>query len=151
MISLQCFADELTHLLQNLEASEQVISQIWSALVEANNKEKDLTTLIMEYTREARTRDNLLRSLINVYESEIARLKSDISKDHLSSHQKATIRQEMKVLETLCYLNTRDGSEAFDSVTPASGKKKVKDNFSRKLFSLFGVLSLDENEGRDSE
>ena len=31
-----------------------------------------------------------------------------------------------------------------------SGKKKVKDNFSKKLFSLFGVLNIDEEEGRDS-
>ena len=33
----------------------------------------------------------------------------------------------------------------------ASGKKKVEDNFNRKLFSLFGVLNLDEEEGRDSD
>lgn len=31
-----------------------------------------------------------------------------------------------------------------------SGKKKVKDNFNKKLFSLFGVLNIDEEEGRDS-
>lgn len=104
-----CFAEELTHLLQNLQASEQVICQIWSALVEANTEGKELTALIMEYTREARTRDNLIKSLVNAYESEISRLKMDVSKNHLSNQQKATIREEMKVLEGLCDVNTRDG------------------------------------------
>lgn len=33
----------------------------------------------------------------------------------------------------------------------ATGKKKVKDNFNRKLFSLYGVLNLEEAEGRDSD
>ena len=33
----------------------------------------------------------------------------------------------------------------------ATGKKKVKDNFNRKLFSLFGVLNLNEEEGGDSD
>lgn len=115
-----CFAEELTHLLQNLQASEQVICQIWSALVEANTEGKELTALIMEYTREARTRDNLIKSLVNAYESEISRLKMDVSKNHLSNQQKATIREEMKVLEGLCDVNTRDGSaqEAFETITP---------------------------------
>lgn len=102
------------HLLQNLQASERAICQIWSALVERNNEGKDITKLIMDYTREAKTRDSLLKTLINAYESEISRLKMEGSHDQLSKRQKSTIREEMKVT------NIRDGSsqEAYDSVSP---------------------------------
>ena len=108
------------HLLQNLQASESAICQIWSALVERNNEGKDITKLIMDYTREAKTRDSLLKILINAYKSEISRLKMEGSHDQLSKRQKSTIREEMKVLERLCDTNIRDGSsqEAYDSVSP---------------------------------
>ena len=108
------------HLLQNLQASERAICQIWSALVERNNEGKDITKLIMDYTREAKTRDSLLKTLINAYESEISRLKMEGSHDQLSKRQKSTIREEMKVLERLYDTNIRDGSsqEAYDSVSP---------------------------------
>lgn len=108
------------HLLQNLQASERAICQIWSALVERNNEGKDITKLIMDYTREAKTRDSLLKTLINAYESEISRLKMEGSHDQLSKRQKSTVREEMKVLERLCDTNIRDGSsqEAYDSVSP---------------------------------
>lgn len=33
----------------------------------------------------------------------------------------------------------------------AVGKRKLQDNFNRKLVSLFGVLNLDKDEGRDSD
>ncbi|KAJ7385920.1 hypothetical protein OS493_012248 [Desmophyllum pertusum] len=79
--------EELAHLLQNLQSSEQVICQIWSALVAANAEGKDVTAMIMEYTRVAQIRDNLLKTLVNVYEAEISRLNSMVSKDHLSSQQ----------------------------------------------------------------
>lgn len=95
------------HLLQNLQASERAICQIWSALVERNNEGKDITKLIMDYTREAKTRDSLLKTLINAYESEISRLKMEGSHDQLSKRQKSTIREEMKVLERLC--DTKSG------------------------------------------
>ena len=49
--------EELAHLLQNLQSSEQVICQIWSALVAANAEGKDVTAMIMEYTRVAQISD----------------------------------------------------------------------------------------------
>lgn len=104
------FAEELAHLLQNLQSSEQVICQIWSALVAANTDGKDITAMLMEYTREAQIRDNLMKTLVTVYEGEIIRLNSMVSKDHLSSQQKDTIKDEIKVLEGLCDNNIRDGS-----------------------------------------
>ena len=85
------------HLLQNLQASERAFCQIWSALVETNNEGKDITKLIMDYTREAKTRDSLLKTLINAYDSEISRLKMEGSHDQLSKLQKSSIREEMKV------------------------------------------------------
>jgi len=90
-------------------------------LVEANAEGKELTELLMAYTKEAKTRDNLLKTLVNAYESEISKLKMDSSRQHLSQQQKTTIREEMKVIECLCDTNTRDGSsqEAYDSVTPS--------------------------------
>lgn len=115
------FAEELADLLQNLQASEQVMCQVWSALVTANMDGSDLTEMITEYTREAQTRDKLLKTLINVYEAEIQRLRSMVSDDHLSGHQKATIKDEIRVLEGLCNTNIRDGSaqEAYENITPS--------------------------------
>lgn len=115
------FTEELAELLQNLQASEQVICQVWSALVAANMEGSDLTGMITEYTREAQTRDKLLKTLLNVYEAEIQRLRSTVSEDHLSGHQKATIKDEIRVLEGLCNTNIRDGSaqEAYENITPS--------------------------------
>ena len=56
---------------------------------------RDLSEMIAEYTREAQTRDKLLKTLINIYEAEIQRLRSMGSEDHLSGHQKATIKDEI--------------------------------------------------------
>ena len=75
--------------------------------------------MIMDYTRETQTRDRLLKTLVNIYETEIAKLK--VPKEHLTTRQKATIKTEMKVLEGICDNNTRDGSaqEAFDNISPS--------------------------------
>ena len=56
------FAEELTDLLDNLQASEQVICQVWRALVAENMEGSDLIEIVTEYTREAQTRDKLLDS-----------------------------------------------------------------------------------------
>ena len=55
----------------------------------------------------------------------------------------------MKVLETLCDLNTRDGSEAFDSVTPALFQeftKAVQENcpFIHEVIEALVVSNLHE-------
>jgi len=75
----------------------------------------------MGYTKEAKTRDNLLKTLVNAHESQISKLKMDLSYQHLSQQQKTAIREEMKVIECLCDTNTNttDGSsqEAYDSIT----------------------------------
>lgn len=115
------YAEELADLLQNLQASEQVICQVWSALVAANMEGRDLSEIIAEYTREAQTRDKLLKTLINVYEAEIQKHRSMGSEDHLSGHQKATIKDEIRVLEGLCNTNIRDGSaqEAYENISPS--------------------------------
>ena len=63
------FAEELTDLVHNLQASEQVICQVWSALVAANEAGSNLTEMITEYTREAQTGRKLLKTLINIYEA----------------------------------------------------------------------------------
>jgi len=113
------FAEELALLLHNLQASEQVICQVWSALVAANMEGRDLSEIIAEYTRETQTRDKLLKTLIKVYETDIQRLRSIGSEDHLSGHQKATIKDEIRVLEGLCNNSIRDGSaqEAYENIT----------------------------------
>ena len=48
-----------------------------------------------------------------------------VSEDHLSGHQKATIQDEIRVLEGLCNTNIRDGSaqEAYENITPSSFKE----------------------------
>ena len=75
--------------------------------------------MIVEYTREAQTRDKLLKTLVNDYEAEILRRRSSFSKDHLSSRQKSTIREEINVLEDLCNNKIRDGSaqEAYENTS----------------------------------
>lgn len=84
-------------------------------------KGSNITEIITEYTWEAQTRDKLLKTLINVYEAEIQRLRSAVSEDHLSGHQKATIKHEIRVLEGLCNTNIRDGSaqESYENITPS--------------------------------
>ena len=64
------FAEELTDLVHNMQASEQVICQVWPALVAANEAGSDLTEMITEYTREVQTGRKLLKTLINIYEAE---------------------------------------------------------------------------------
>ena len=48
-----------------------------------------------------------------------------VSEDHLSGHQKATIKDEIRVLEGLCNTNIRDGSaqEAYENITPSIFKE----------------------------
>ena len=109
----------MVNLKANLQTSEQVMCQIWSALVAANSKGQDISSMIMDYTRETQTRDRLLKTLVNIYETEIAKLK--VPHEHLTTHQKVTIKTEMKVLEGVCDNNIRDGSaqEAFDNISPS--------------------------------
>ena len=33
----------------------------------------------------------------------------------------------------------------------ATGKKKIEDNFNQKLFSLYGILNIEEDKDRDSD
>lgn len=84
-------------------------------------KGSNITKIITKYTWEAQTRDKLLKTLINVYEAEIQRLRSAVSEDHLSGHQKATIKHEIRVLEGLCNTNIQDGSaqESYENITPS--------------------------------
>lgn len=48
-----------------------------------------------------------------------------VSEDHLSGHQKATIKDEIRVLEGLCNTNIRYGSaqEAYENITPSIFKE----------------------------
>ena len=65
----------------------------------------------------------MVKTVIKVNEAEIQRLKSIGPEDHLSGHQKATIKDEIRVLEGLCNNSIRDGSaqEAYENITPLLG------------------------------
>ena len=101
--------------------------QVWSALVAANMEGKDITDMIADYTREAQARDKFLKTLVGQYEVEIKRLKSGISKDHLSAEHKITIKKEIRVLDGLRNSSLRDGSaqEAYDSISPTIFKELI--------------------------
>ena len=90
-----------------MQASEEILKQIWSTIVSTNNDGGDVSTMLMDYTRENRKRENHMSILIKLYETEIIRLNSEDTKNHLSTQQKLTIKEEMKVLECVCDTNIR--------------------------------------------
>jgi hypothetical protein len=90
-----------------VQASEEILKQIWSTIVSTNNDGGDVSTMLMDYTRENRKRENHMSILIKLYETEIIRLNSEDTKNHLSTQQKLTIKEEMKVLECVCDKNIR--------------------------------------------
>lgn len=115
----------MDNLLKNLQISDQVVDQIWSSLVSTYNDGGDISALLAEYARESQTRDRHVKTLVKMYEVDVMKLKSDIPKDNLSKHQKATIKYEMKVLEGLCDKNIRGSSaqESSDNISPSLFKE----------------------------
>jgi hypothetical protein len=100
--------DELLNLLQTVQASDEILKQIWSSIISTNNDGGDVSRMLMEYARENTQRENHMSTLIKLYEAEIMRLKSDDTKNHLSAQQKLTIKEEMKLLECVCDKNIRN-------------------------------------------
>ncbi len=88
--------------MQTVQASDEILKQIWSSIISTNNDGGDVSRMLMEYARENTQRENHMSTLIKLYEAEIMRLNSDDTKNHLSAQQKLTIKEEMKLLECIC-------------------------------------------------
>lgn len=56
-----------------IQASEEIIKQIWIRLMEGL-QESDMLTLVVQYAQEACERDKCVAGLINLYEKEIMKL-----------------------------------------------------------------------------
>ena len=89
-----------------IASTEEAMTQIWdkaSHMMAENPKLKELMEL---YAKESKERDVLFTSLVNVYENELGRLKSQ-GDDKLSPKQKSIIAKEFKNLEDITCTGVR--------------------------------------------
>ena len=119
----------MLNLVENLHVSEEVVSHIWSLLVSTYNDAGDISTMLMEYTKESQKREQYINSLVRMYESEIVRLKNVEHGNQLNMHQKAVIKDEMKILESVCDKGIRSGSslDSCDNISPSLFKEFLEE------------------------
>ena len=89
-----------------IASTEEAMTQIWdkaSHMMAENSKLKELMEL---YAKGSKERDVLFTSLVNVYENELGRLKSQ-GDDKLSPKQKSIIAKEFKNLEDITCTGVR--------------------------------------------
>lgn len=103
-----------------INASKEVMEQIWDQLSKKLEGSQDLTTLAEEYARESFEHDKYINSLVKLYEEEIHKIhchKDDI----LSSEQKKLLNKEVSHLSSLDEFKQLRKSEIgvrHDLVTP---------------------------------
>ena len=96
---------------RQIQASEEVLRQIWLQLVEGL-QESDLLSLLTLYAKEACERDRYVGGLIKLYEKEIKRL-NERATDVVDDQQKRHLQDEIHHL-------TSHGAESFRSGDIAS-------------------------------
>ena len=96
---------------RQIQASEEIMKQIWIRLMEGL-QESDMLTLVVQYAQEARERDKYVAGLINLYEKEIKKLNERMP-DVLTDEQKKLVQEEINFL-------TSHGDESFRSGDIAS-------------------------------
>lgn len=113
--------DDMDNLLVNLEASEEVVKQIWSTLVSTYNSGGDISKMIADYSREVQKKESYINAIVKVYQDIIARISPEEKKDCLTLHQQMAIKDEMKLFEKVCEKDIRTGSslQSFENIHPA--------------------------------
>ena len=71
--------DDISKLINTLKASGDMVDSIWIRLNSTYNKGDDISSLLAEYTRENTRRDNYINILVNMYETEIQKLKGCVT------------------------------------------------------------------------
>ena len=107
--------------MTNLEMSNSVMTQIWTAIIATHNAGGNISEKLVEYTKEAQSRDSCIATLIKLYQEEIQKLKCNIPKNTLSRKQKNAVGQEMKILKDICDKKIRRSSvkDVSANITPS--------------------------------
>ena len=103
---------------RQIQASEEVLRQIWLQLVEGL-QESDLLSLLTLYAKEACERDRYVGGLIELYEKEIKRL-NERATDVVDDQQKRHLQEEIHHLTSHGVESFRSGDIAsrHDLITP---------------------------------
>ena len=59
----------MLNLVENLHVSGEVVSHIWSLLVSTYNDGGDVSTMLVEYTKENQKKEQYIGNLVKMYES----------------------------------------------------------------------------------
>ena len=97
---------EMVNIQQKLLATEEVMRQAWERLAIATEGMADVQVLLAEFTREARERDKLIKTLMNNLETELTNAQV-VNHARLTKQQTEVVVKEMKTLEETCNLGVR--------------------------------------------
>ena len=97
---------EMVNIQQKLLATEEVMRQAWEWLAIATEGMADVQVLLAEFTREARERDQLMKTLSNSLETELTNAQV-VNHARLTKQQTEVVVKEMKTLEEICNLGVR--------------------------------------------
>ena len=96
----------MVNIQQKLLATEEVMRQAWERLAIATEGMADVQLLLAEFTREARERDKLIKTLMNNLETELTNAQV-VNHARLTKQQTEVVVKEMKTLEETCNLGVR--------------------------------------------
>ena len=96
----------MVNIQRRLQATEEVMTQIWQQLSIATQGMLQVQVLLAEFTREAQERDRLMKTLLTAFEAELAQAK-DVENAKLTIQQTERIAQEIKILEGICNIGIR--------------------------------------------
>ena len=78
------------------------MGQVFEQLILVSGRIEKIERLLAEFTREARERDQLMKTLLASYEREMSQVHDTASAIQLSSEQTAPLVRELKILEGIC-------------------------------------------------
>lgn len=96
----------MANIQQKLLVTEEVMKQAWERLRDATEGMAEVQVLLAEFTREARERDQLMKTLLNNFETELANAQV-VDHARLTKQQTEVAVKEMKTLEEICNLGVR--------------------------------------------
>ena len=106
LFSVLVYIAEMVNIQQKLLATEEVMRQAWERLAIATEGMADVQVLLAEFTREARERDKLMKTLLNNLKSELTNAQV-VNHARLTKQQTEVVVKEIKTLEEICNLGVK--------------------------------------------
>ena len=149
LFSVLTYIAEMVNIQQKLLVTEEVMRQAWERLAIATEGMAEVQVLLAEFTREARERDQLVKTLLNNLETELTNAKV-VHHARLTKQQMEVVVKEMKILEEVCNLGVRSCQDVdvAELISPVSDKCPLLRNIVETLVISY---STERNVNKTNE